>query len=82
MNDELMRVEQKGGWAQGRSAGEFVHLLNAAAAIALVAGSAVTAADCVKDSYGNVVCGKEECATAMRDPDSPAASNARDRSSM
>jgi hypothetical protein len=30
--------------------------------VALIAGSEVMAADCVRDSYGNVVCGKGQCA--------------------
>ena len=30
--------------------------------VALIAGSDVIAADCVRDSYGNVVCGKGQCA--------------------
>jgi hypothetical protein len=31
--------------------------------VALIAGSDVMAADCVRDSYGNAVCGKGQCMT-------------------
>jgi hypothetical protein len=31
--------------------------------VALIAGSDVMAADCVRDSYGNTVCGKGQCVT-------------------